>query len=126
VSHMHARRKVRCKQSILPDGGLTVVRSSCATATNYEGKSLMAELLDYGNSVRQNRSPRPSGYAKPSRFEKEFGPGQVLTSDHRSQTHLSLDQDGPDTRPPQPPAMGNVIAIPQVGGLHHRYQRLAA
>jgi transposase InsO family protein len=45
---------------------------------------------------------------------------------HRSRTHLSLDRDCPDTRPPQPPAMGNVIASPQVGGLHHRYERLAA
>jgi transposase InsO family protein len=45
---------------------------------------------------------------------------------HRTRTHLSLCRDCPDPRPPQPPAMGKVIAIPQVGGLHHRYQRLAA
>jgi hypothetical protein len=45
---------------------------------------------------------------------------------HRSRTHLSLDKDCPYGRPIQPPALGNIIAIPQVGGLHHSYQRLAA
>src|SRR5271167_1806500 len=45
---------------------------------------------------------------------------------HRSRTHLSLDKDCPDTGPIQPPNTGRVIAIPQVGGLHHRYERLAA
>jgi putative transposase len=45
---------------------------------------------------------------------------------HRARTHLSLDKDCPDSRPVQPPARGKVIAIPQVGGLHHRYERLAA
>jgi putative transposase len=45
---------------------------------------------------------------------------------HRSRTHLSLDKDCPDARPIQPPNCGEVIAIPQVGGLHQRYERLAA
>jgi putative transposase len=45
---------------------------------------------------------------------------------HRTRTHLSLDKDCPDTRRVQAPARGKVIAIAQVGGLHHRYQRLAA
>ena len=45
---------------------------------------------------------------------------------HRTRTHLSLDKDCPDSRPVQPPTRGQVLAIPQVGGLHHRYERLAA
>lgn len=45
---------------------------------------------------------------------------------HRSRTHLSLGKDCPDARPIHPPNRGKVIAIPQVGGLHHRYERLAA
>jgi putative transposase len=45
---------------------------------------------------------------------------------HRTRTHLSLMKDCPDSRPVHPPTRGKVIAIPQVGGLHHRYQRLAA
>ena len=45
---------------------------------------------------------------------------------HRTRTHLSLDKDCPHSRPIQPPRSGKVIAVPQVRGLHHRYQRLAA
>jgi hypothetical protein len=45
---------------------------------------------------------------------------------HRSRTHLALDKDAPETRPVQPSDSGNVVAIPEVGGLHHRYQRRAA
>jgi putative transposase len=45
---------------------------------------------------------------------------------HESRTHLSLDKDTPASRSVQPPASGRVIAVPQVGGLHHRYERRAA
>ena len=45
---------------------------------------------------------------------------------HGSRTHLSLAKDCPDPRPIQPPSSGKVVAVPQVGGLHHRYERLAA
>ena len=45
---------------------------------------------------------------------------------HHSRTHLSLDKDCPDPRPIQPPSAGTVVAFPQVGGLHHRYERRAA
>ena len=45
---------------------------------------------------------------------------------HRSRTHLSLAKDCPEPRPIQPPSAGNIVAFPQVGGLHHRYERRAA
>jgi hypothetical protein len=45
---------------------------------------------------------------------------------HESRTHLSLGKDTTETRPVQPPERGTIIAIPQVGGLHHRYERRAA
>lgn len=45
---------------------------------------------------------------------------------HRSRTHLALEKDCPEGRPIQPAANANIIAIPQVGRLHHRYERLAA
>jgi len=45
---------------------------------------------------------------------------------HHSRTHLSLAKDCPDPRPIRPPSHGKMIAIAQVGGLHHRYERLAA
>src|SRR6266705_1264005 len=40
---------------------------------------------------------------------------------HRSRLHLSLDKDSPNFRPVQ--SIGAVIAVPEVGGLHHRYER---
>lgn len=43
-----------------------------------------------------------------------------------SRTHLSLAKDAPSTRAVQPPKLGTVVEIPQVGGLHHRYERRAA
>ena len=55
---------------------------------------------------------------------------RVLTSYrdyyHRSRTHLSLQKDCPDPRPVQSENRAKVIAIEEVGGLHHHYERLAA
>jgi transposase InsO family protein len=45
---------------------------------------------------------------------------------HGARTHLSLDKDAPDGRPIEPPELGPVLSIPEVGGLHHRYVRRAA
>jgi putative transposase len=45
---------------------------------------------------------------------------------HRTRTHLSLDKDCPEQRPITLPKVGKIIGIPQVDGMHHRYQRLAA
>lgn len=45
---------------------------------------------------------------------------------HQTRPHLSLDKDAPESRKVQPPELGKVISIPQVGGLHHRYERRAA
>jgi hypothetical protein len=44
----------------------------------------------------------------------------------RWRTHLWLDRDPPIPRPVTPPSDGAVVAIPEVGGLHHRYERHAA
>jgi len=45
---------------------------------------------------------------------------------HRTRTHLSLDKDFPHSCPIQPRPVARIITMPQVGGLHHRYERLAA
>jgi hypothetical protein len=45
---------------------------------------------------------------------------------HGARTHLSLHKDSPDIRPVQPREAGRIVAIPEVGGLHHRYVRRAA
>jgi putative transposase len=43
-----------------------------------------------------------------------------------SRTHLSLAKDTPTTRVVRGPEAGTIVAMPQVGGLHHRYERRAA
>ena len=45
---------------------------------------------------------------------------------HTCRTHLSLNKDSPDTRAVESPEMGKVVAFPRAGGLHHRYERIAA
>jgi putative transposase len=45
---------------------------------------------------------------------------------HQARTHHSLYKDAPDGRPTEPPELGAIIPIPEVGGLHHRYVRRAA
>ncbi len=46
--------------------------------------------------------------------------------DMRARTHLALDKDAPTPRAAMPPSAGRIVATPQVGGLHHRYDRAAA
>jgi putative transposase len=49
-----------------------------------------------------------------------------LTYSHRFRTHLSLAMDCPVPRPVAPPEADKVSAGPEVGGLHHHYERWAA
>jgi putative transposase len=51
---------------------------------------------------------------------------QYLHYYHGWRTHLSLAMDCPVPRPIHPPEQGRVIAVPEVGGLHHHYERQAA
>jgi transposase InsO family protein len=43
-----------------------------------------------------------------------------------SRTHLALAKDAPESRAVEKPERGRIVVIPQIGGLHHRYQRHAA
>jgi putative transposase len=45
---------------------------------------------------------------------------------HRFRTHLALDMDCPVPRAVEPPEWGPARAIPEIGGLHHHYERIAA
>jgi len=45
---------------------------------------------------------------------------------HGSRMHLAFEKDAPEPRAVEPPEQGPVVALPQVGGLHHRYVRRAA
>ncbi len=44
---------------------------------------------------------------------------------HECRPHSSLERNSPMPREVEPPAQGRIVAIPQVGGIHHRYQRVA-
>jgi putative transposase len=48
------------------------------------------------------------------------------SSYERSRTHLSLEKETPIPRRVMPPGDSLVVAIPEVGGVHHRYERRAA
>jgi hypothetical protein len=71
------------------------------------------ELLKLGLCVAQRTVAKYTAYSKPN-------------SRHRCRTHLSLDKDAPEPRRIQPPEEGKIVALPEVGGLYHRYQRQAA
>ena len=45
---------------------------------------------------------------------------------HVWRPHLSLDKDAPIPRPAQPPTAGRIVEVPEVGGLHHHYERRVA
>ena len=44
---------------------------------------------------------------------------------HEARPHLGLERNSPVPRRVEPPSEGRVVAIQQVGGLHHRYRRAA-
>ena len=46
--------------------------------------------------------------------------------DHQSRAHWSLEKETPERQSVEPPELGRVVVVPQVGGLHHRYERRAA
>ena len=52
--------------------------------------------------------------------------GELLKLGIKVAPSLALGKDTPEPRTVDPPDQGRVFAIPQVGGLHHRYQRRAA
>ena len=45
---------------------------------------------------------------------------------HSARTHLALESDCPVPRPVENVDQGEIIEMPMVGGLHHRYTRRAA
>jgi len=44
---------------------------------------------------------------------------------HAERPHSSLDGNSPVPRDVDPPANGRIVAKPRLGGLHHRYRRVA-
>jgi transposase InsO family protein len=88
------------------------------------------------------RSPWQNGYAERlvGTFRRELTDHLIVLGErhllrcvreyakfyNEERTHMSLDGDAPAGRPVEPCENGTVIALPRVGGLHHRYVRRAA
>jgi putative transposase len=50
---------------------------------------------------------------------------QYFAHYHEDRTHLALERNAPIPRPIEARNSGRVVAAPRVGGLHHRYSRVA-
>ena len=61
----------------------------------------------------------------PSSETRLISAGSYAATSPTTTPHQSLDNNSPQPRMVEPPPRGRIIAIPQVGGLHHRYQRAA-
>ena len=44
---------------------------------------------------------------------------------HEDRAHLGLERNAPIPRPIEQRNSGRVVSLPRVGGLHHRYSRVA-
>jgi len=60
---------------------------------------------------------------RPSHFGMD---GTAFDYYHGARTQMPLEKNSPQTRPVQTPEPGSVFELPEVGGLHHRYERPAA
>jgi putative transposase len=108
----------------------------------FQAVNATAKAMGFEEVVTAPRSPWQNGYVE--RFIgsvrrecldhiivlTENGLRRILKSyvTHytESRTHLSLAKESPQPRPTSVADVGRVIAVPQVGGLHHRYERRAA
>jgi transposase InsO family protein len=52
--------------------------------------------------------------------------GAAVLYYNEDRTHLALDKNAPSGRAVESAELGEVIALPRLGGLHHRYTRQAA
>jgi len=65
--------------------------------------------------------PRRS-YSTPILTDRIFGMDRYQDYYNATRTHLGIGKDSPDHRPFQ--ALGAIVAVPLLGGLHHRYARI--
>ena len=107
-----------------------------------EGFQQRATSLGMAQVLTAPRSPWQNAYAEPviGSIRRECLDQVIVFSgdhrrrvlasyfqyNHRWRTPLSLAMDCPDTRPVQFLGQGAVVAVPEMGGLHHHYERRAA
>ena len=137
------RRSGPPSSSCRPSPGMRLRVFSCVTATALTAKDFakraglgIEEVLCAPHSPWQNAyAERLIGSIRRECLDHvivvhESGLRRVLNSYFSyyagSRTHLSLDKDTPVPRAIQPPELGRAVELPEVGGLHHRYERRAA
>ena len=102
-----------------------LIREMAGSNPTWGAPRIHAELLKLDFEVSERTVSRYLARIRP----KPARPGsQSWASFLRNQDrcHLSLAKDTPAHRPVERPAMGKVVALPRLGGLHHRYTRRAA
>ena len=73
-----------------------------------------------------NETPFPDGFEVTFESIEPDGTCYRVWHERRDSDELSLGKDPPEPRPVPRPEIGAVVAVPKVGGLHHRYERRAA
>jgi len=125
----------RMGRPTVPSDVRTLIRTMAQANPRWGAPRIHGELLKLFIDVSQATVATYMGRRRqpPSQTWRTFlrnHIGQIVAADffvdERSRTHLSLDKDTPIPRAVTSPADGAVVAIPEVGGLHHRYERRAA
>jgi len=105
----------------------TLIRRMARENPTWRAPRIHGELLKLGFEVAEATVSRtmPLRRKPPSQTWRAFL-WKHLEYYHGSRTHLALGKDTPDLRQRESADGGKVIALPMVGGLHHRYTRRAA
>ncbi len=118
---------------------VSVARSRCglrrivSAASSGDGHSRGANRATIALAESLCRAPHrnnPAGVPGPRIVLNEASLRQILESYfqyyERSRTHLAFEKEAPEGRAFQPPELGVVMKLPEVGGLDHRYEWQAA
>ncbi len=129
-------RRGRLGRPAVPADVRSLIRTMSQDNPLWGAPRIHGELLNLGIAVGdtsvskyrvRHHPPRvPGPRHRVRRRELVPSPAKFRGYYHRSRTHLGWEKDSPVPRPIQPADMGRVIAMPEVGGLHHRYERRAA
>jgi putative transposase len=126
-------------EAVAPD---VVASASFVTAIGSSALRSTSASPAWGSSSSGSRRARLGRTASPT--ASWDGPTRAARSRHRlgerhllrlvrdyvrfyndDRPHMALDGDAPAGRAAEGPELGEVVALPRVGGLHHRYSRAA-